>query len=187
MSSTVILVGVLIVLLVVVVLTIVIVRRNAANKDIVVEKPLEKDIIKSIKIAIMTDKGEIIVNLRPDLMPYTVANFMHLVNSNFYNGLIFHRVELWLIQGGDTTGTGSGGLGFKLKLEVNRKLKNVKGAIGMARLKEKDTGGSQFYILKRDAGALNGNYAVFGNVIKGMEVIGKIAVGDRIIQIKEIE
>jgi peptidyl-prolyl cis-trans isomerase B (cyclophilin B) len=119
-------------------------------------------------------------------MPYTVANFMDLVNKRFYSGLTFHRSELWLIQGGDPTSTGSGGPGYTIKLEVNRRLKNVKGAIAMARLKEPNTGGSQFYILKMDAGALNGKYAVFGSVIKGMNVVNKIKAGDKIIGIRKI-
>jgi len=138
-------------------------------------------------VSIMTDKGEIVVELRPDLMPITVNNFMKLVNKGFYNGLKFHRVADWLIQGGDPEGTGNGGPGWTIKLETNPQLKNIKYAIAMARRTEPDTAGSQFYILKQDESSLDGKYAVFGNVIKGQDVVDKIVMGDKMTTVKEIK
>lgn len=142
---------------------------------------------KPVDVSIQTNKGEIVVELRPDLMPVTVGNFMKLVNQGFYNGLTFHRVEDWVIQGGDPNGDGTGGPGWTIKLETNPKLKNVKYAIAMARSMAPDSAGSQFYILKQDAHDLDGEYAVFGNVIKGQEVVDKIAIGDLINLVKKVK
>ncbi|MDA8337407.1 MAG: peptidylprolyl isomerase [Peptococcaceae bacterium] len=134
---------------------------------------------------IQTAKGNIVIQVYPKLMPITVANFAKLVSMRFYNGLTFHRVNSWLIQGGDPNGNGTGGPGWTIKFETNPRLTNVRGAVGMARLPNNlNSAGSQFYILKADAPSLNGQYAVFGKVIKGMSVVDKIAKGDRMISIK---
>lgn len=142
---------------------------------------------KETKVSIQTEKGEIIVALRPDLMPVTVENFVGLVNKGFYNGLKFHRVEDWVIQGGDPKGNGTGGSDKKIKLETNPNLKNVKYAIAMARSQDPNSASSQFYILKKDASWLDGQYAVFGNVIKGQDVVDKITIGTKMTEVKVIK
>ncbi|MHB1421490.1 MAG: peptidylprolyl isomerase [Bacillota bacterium] len=134
---------------------------------------------------IKTAKGDIVLELYPDLMPVTVGNFEKLVKSNFYNGLTFHRVEDWVIQGGDPQGNGMGGPGWTIPLETNPKLKNVRGALAMARSQDPNSAGSQFYILKKDASWLDGQYAVFGKVIKGMEVVDQIQKGDKMESVTE--
>ena len=138
----------------------------------------EKVTNSPVSIQIITKKGIIEVELRPDLMPKTVANFLKLVDQKFYDGLVFHRVEDWVVQGGDPNGNGSGGPGWQIKLETNPELKNLRGAIAMARAADPNSAGSQFYILKKDASWLDGQYAVFGKVTKGMELIDSLQAGD---------
>jgi cyclophilin family peptidyl-prolyl cis-trans isomerase len=136
-------------------------------------------------VTIETAKGPIVIEIYPELMPVTAGNFEKLVQSNFYDGLTFHRVEDWVIQGGDPKGNGTGGPGWTIPLETSPKLKNVRGAVAMARSANPDSAGSQFYILKKDASWLDGKYAVFGKVIKGMEVVDQIAKGDRMTSVRE--
>jgi peptidyl-prolyl cis-trans isomerase B (cyclophilin B) len=132
------------------------------------------------QIAINTDKGRIVVEVYPEAMPKTAANFQKLVDSKFYDGLTFHRVEDWVIQGGDPNGNGTGGPGWTIPLEKSPdQLKNVRGALAMARSQDPDTAGSQFYILKKDATSLDGQYAVFGKVIQGMDVVDQIQPNDK--------
>ncbi|MGI6307705.1 MAG: peptidylprolyl isomerase [Dethiobacteria bacterium] len=130
------------------------------------------------KVTIDTAKGQIVLEVYPDLMPITVANFDKLVQSGFYNGLKFHRVEDWVIQGGDPNGNGTGGPGWTIKLETHPQLSNIRGALAMARAMHPDSAGSQFYILKKDATMLDGQYAVFGKVVEGMDVVDQIRIGD---------
>lgn len=137
------------------------------------------------KIAIQTAKGLIVMEVYPKLMPTTVKNFEKLAGSNFYDGLTFHRVEDWVIQGGDPQGNGTGGPGWTIPFESNTKLKNVRGAVAMARSEDPNSGGSQFYILKKDAPSLDGKYAVFGKVVTGMEIVDQIQVGDKMESVKE--
>ncbi|MGE5416146.1 MAG: peptidylprolyl isomerase [Acidobacteriota bacterium] len=134
-------------------------------------------------VTIQSTRGNIVMELYPALMPVTVANFEKLVKSGFYNGLTFHRVEGWVIQGGDPAGNGTGGPGWAIKLETNPKLKNVRGALAMARAADPNSAGSQFYILKTDAPWLDGQYAVFGRVTKGMDVVDKVQIGDKMIKV----
>lgn len=134
----------------------------------------------TIPVTIETARGNIEVDLRGDLMPLTVANFTKLAKSGFYDGLNFHRVENWVIQGGDPQGNGMGGPGYAIKLETNPQLRNVRGAIAMARSQNPDSAGSQFYILRTDASWLDGQYAVFGNVKSGLDVVDKIQPYDTI-------
>jgi len=134
-------------------------------------------------VTIETSKGIIEMEIYPDLCPVTVANFEGLADANFYNGLIFHRVENWVIQTGDPQGTGHGGSEKTIKLEINRKLSNVRGAVGMARSTDPNSASSQFYILKNDAKSLDGNYAIFGMVTRGMDVVDKISIGDRMVSV----
>jgi peptidyl-prolyl cis-trans isomerase B (cyclophilin B) len=103
------------------------------------------------KVTINTARGQIVLEVYPDLMPITVANFDKLVQSGFYDGLKFHRVEDWVIQGGDPKGNGTGGPGWTIKLETHPQLSNIRGALAMARAMHPDSAGSQFYILKKDA------------------------------------
>lgn len=130
-------------------------------------------------VTLQTAKGAVTFEVYPDKMPITVANFEKLVKSEFYNGLTFHRVEDWVIQGGDPKGNGTGGPGWTIPLETSQDLKNERGAVAMARSEDPDSAGSQFYILKKDAASLNGKYAVFGRVIQGMDVVDQIKTGDK--------
>ena len=127
------------------------------------------------------DLGEIVIELDPSVAPNTVANFIELVNKNFYDGLIFHRViKGFMIQGGDPLGKGIGGPGYGIKGEflangVVNNLKHTRGVISMARSMHPDSAGSQFFIMHQDAPHLDGQYAAFGKVVSGIEVVDKIA------------
>jgi cyclophilin family peptidyl-prolyl cis-trans isomerase len=129
-------------------------------------------------ITIETAKGLIVLEIYPELAPVTVGNFEKLVKAQFYDGLKFHRVEHWVIQGGDPKGNGTGGPGWTIPLEIAPDLKNERGSLAMARSSQPDSAGSQFYILKVDAPWLDGQYAVFGKVIEGMDVVDQIQIGD---------
>lgn len=113
--------------------------------------------------------------------PLSVDNFVNLAKKGFYNGLSFHRViKGFMIQGGCPRGNGTGGPGYAIKGEfaangVNNLLKHLRGTISMARSREYDSAGSQFFIVHEDAPHLDGQYAAFGRVVKGMEVVDAIA------------
>ncbi|GAC43264.1 peptidylprolyl isomerase [Paenibacillus popilliae] len=121
------------------------------------------------------------VELYPDTAPNTVNNFISLVNKGFYDGLIFHRViPGFMIQGGDPQGTGVGGPGYCIKGEfsangVTNDLKHAEGVISMARSTDPDSAGSQFFIMDADAPHLDGQYAAFGKVTSGIEMVHEIA------------
>ena len=127
----------------------------------------------------MKHGGEFIIELYPEYAPATVENFLKLVNSNFYNGLTFHRiVDGFMAQGGDPEGTGNGGSEKKIKGEfasngfTKNTLSHERGVISMARSAKNDSASSQFFICYADVSeSLDGNYAAFGKVIKGMEVV----------------
>ena len=125
--------------------------------------------------------GKIVVELDPTQAPETVANFKKLVSEGFYDGLIFHRViEGFMIQGGCPEGTGMGGPGWNIKGEfssngVKNDLKHTRGVLSMARSMMPNSAGSQFFIMHQDAPHLDGNYAAFGKVIEGMDVVDEIA------------
>ena len=127
------------------------------------------------------DFGEIELELYPESAPITVDNFIKLVNKGFYNGLTFHRViKGFMIQGGCPKGNGTGGPGYEIKGEflangVNNPLKHTRGVISMARAMDPDSAGSQFFIMHKDAPHLDGQYAAFGKVTKGIEVVDKVA------------
>ena len=130
----------------------------------------------------MENGGVIKAELYPELAPNTVNNFLSLVNKGFYDGLIFHRViPGFMIQGGDPTGTGMGGPGYRIKGEFKHNgfsqnnLKHDRGVLSMARAMMPDTAGSQFFIMHDKAPHLDGEYAAFGRVIEGMEVVDEIA------------
>ncbi len=123
-----------------------------------------------------TSMGTIKVRLYEINAPITAANFIKLAESGFYDGLIFHRViNDFVIQTGDPTGTGTGGSGETIELEVDKDLIHIDGALGMARGPEPDSASSQFYICDGPQEGLDGRYAVFGRVIEGMEVVRAIA------------
>ena len=125
--------------------------------------------------------GTIEVELNPSVAPITVENFVKLANKGFYNDLTFHRViKGFMIQGGCPKGNGTGGPGYCIKGEfyangINNPLKHTRGVISMARAMDPDSAGSQFFIMHQDAPHLDGQYAAFGKVIKGIEIVDAIA------------
>ena len=129
----------------------------------------------------MEDGGVIRAELYPDVAPKTVENFVSLVQKGFYDGVIFHRViPGFLIQGGDPTGTGMGGPGHTIPGEFTANgfkndLKHTRGVLSMARTMDPNSAGSQFFIMHMDAPHLDGQYAAFGKVIEGIEVVDSIA------------
>ncbi|HCX04999.1 MAG TPA: peptidylprolyl isomerase [Clostridiales bacterium] len=138
--------------------------------------------MKNPIVTINMESGEIIkVELYPEVAPNTVNNFISLINKNFYDGTIFHRViEGFMIQGGDPDGTGMGGPGYGIKGEFSgngfdNDLKHSRGVISMARSQNPDSAGSQFFIMHADSPHLDGQYAAFGKVIEGMEEVDRIA------------
>ena len=129
-------------------------------------------------IEIETARGTIVIQTLPEVAPRTVARVAGLAASGFYDGIIFHRVVPGvLIQGGDPTGTGTGGTGQKLKAEFSD-VKHVAGTVAMARTPDPNSADSQFYIGLQSMPHLDGKYTVFGEVIEGMDVARRIARGD---------
>ncbi len=149
-------------------------------------------------IRITMENGKTIdLELDRDAAPITVDNFEKLVKDEFYDGLIFHRViKGFMIQGGDPTGTGMGGPGWEIKGEFrsngwNNPISHKRGVISMARSMMPDSAGSQFFIMHDDAPYLDGEYAAFGHVVSGIEVVDEIAGcrtdrGDRPLQEQKI-
>lgn len=129
----------------------------------------------------MANGKKIKIELYPDIAPISCENFEKLVRSGFYNGLTFHRViPGFMIQGGCPKGNGTGGPGWNIKGEfaangVKNDLRHTRGVLSMARSSMPDSAGSQFFIMHEDAPHLDGNYAAFGKVIEGMEVVDEIA------------
>lgn len=129
----------------------------------------------------MNDGSVIKLELYPEIAENTVKNFISLINSGFYNGLIFHRViDGFMIQGGCPKGIGTGGPGYTIKGEfahngVKNDLKHERGVVSMARAMDPDSAGSQFFIMHETSPHLDGSYAAFGKVIEGMDVVDKIA------------
>ena len=129
----------------------------------------------------MKDGGVIDIELDEKAAPLTVENFLKLVNMKFYDGTIFHRViPGFMIQGGDPQGTGMGGHGWTIKGEfsangVDNPISHKRGVISMARAMDPDSAGSQFFIMHADADYLDGQYAAFGHVVSGMDVVDRIA------------
>ena len=129
----------------------------------------------------MEDGGVIKAELYPEIAPISVNNFISLINKNFYDGLIFHRViRGFMIQGGDPEGTGCGGPGYSIKGEfsqngVENNLKHTEGVLSMARSMAPNSAGSQFFIMHKTSPHLDGSYAAFGKVIEGMDIVNKIA------------
>ncbi len=136
-------------------------------------------------VTIKMKGGDVIkAELYPEIAPNTVNNFISLINHNFYDGVIFHRViKGFMLQGGDPEGTGMGGPGYSIKGEFSQNgfkndLLHTEGVLSMARTAIPDSAGSQFFIMHKNAPHLDGAYAAFGKVIEGMEVVNKIAETD---------
>lgn len=137
--------------------------------------------MQDINIIIKTNKGDINIVIFASKVPLTAANFLNLAQHGYYNGVKFHRViKNFMIQGGDPTGTGSGGPGYKFEDEIDPTLKHSKaGMLSMANAGPK-TNGSQFFITHLATPHLDGKHAVFGEVTKGQDIVNAIAQGDKI-------
>ncbi|MBX9691100.1 MAG: peptidylprolyl isomerase [Cyanobacteria bacterium] len=135
-----------------------------------------------------TTKGPILIRVFQQMAPQTANNFLDLVSRGFYEGKIFHRIETWCIQGGDSNGSGNGvfvdpetGSTRFIRLEINRSLShNSPGVVAMARSQNPNSASCQFYITKNAAKFLDGNYAIFGRVVNGMNSVYAMRRGDQI-------
>lgn len=142
------------------------------------------DVNKKYFATIKTSKGDVVCELYPKQAPLSVTNFVYLAKNGFYNGLTFHRVVPdFVIQGGDPTATGSGGPGYTIPAEIS--LPHKEGALAWARTgdevnPERRSSGSQFYITLKATPFLDGAYTVFGQTVKGMDVVKKIQQKDLI-------
>ncbi|MCH4031054.1 MAG: peptidylprolyl isomerase [Lachnospiraceae bacterium] len=137
---------------------------------------------KNPVVTITMEDGSVMkAELYPDIAPNTVKNFISLVKKGFYDGLIFHRViENFMIQGGDPEGTGMGGPGYCIRGEFSsngfpNNLKHTAGVLSMARAMDPDSAGSQFFIMHKDSPFLDGQYAAFGKLTEGFDVLERIA------------
>jgi len=141
--------------------------------DIKLEKP-DHPLVK-----LTTERGDIYLELFPEDAPKHVESFLTLTKKGFYNGLTFHRVVPgFVIQGGDPKGDGTGDAGYKIKAEFNKR-SHEKGALAAARSSDPDSAGCQFYITLDKTPHLDGNYTVFGKVVKGFDIPEKIGQGDK--------
>lgn len=147
-----------------------------------VSTPSYKDVPNPQVTITMENGEEIHLELYPDVAPITVANFVDLANSGYYDGLIFHRViNGFMIQGGCPDGTGMGGPGYTIPGEFSQNgfkndLRHTEGVLSMARAMHPDSAGSQFFIMHKNAPHLDGAYAAFGKVTEGMDVVDRIAM-----------
>lgn len=143
------------------------------------ERPeLTIDPDKKYTAIIETEKGTFRIQLRPDLAIQTVNSFVFLAHEGYYDGVTFHRVlPGFMAQGGDPTGTGSGGPGYTLPAEFSD-IPYVRGTVGMARTNDPNSGGSQFFITFGERPNLNGQYTVFGEITEGMEVVESLTPRD---------
>ncbi len=133
-------------------------------------------------VTITMENGDVMkAELYPEIAPNTVNNFISLINKKYYDGIIFHRVIAgFMLQGGDPTGTGTGGPGYCIKGEFSHNgfennLHHGPGVLSMARTMIPDSAGSQFFIMHKDAPHLDGEYAAFGKITEGMDVVNRIA------------
>lgn len=143
---------------------------------------------KKYTVTMTTDRGVIEIELYPEYAPFTVNNFVFLTRAGFYDGITFHRViNNFMIQGGDPTGSGMGGPGYKFQDEFkNNPLKHETGVLSMANAGP-NTNGSQFFITHSPQPHLNGRHTVFGKVTKGMEVVNAIRQGDKMVTVSVSE
>ena len=137
---------------------------------------------KTYTVTITMDNGKVMKGeLYPEIAPITVENFKKLCDENFYDGLTFHRIiKGFMIQGGDPSGNGTGGPGYSIKGEfaangVQNDLKHTRGVLSMARAMDPNSAGSQFFIMHQDATHLDGQYAAFGKITEGLDVLDEIA------------
>ena len=144
--------------------------------------------MKDIRIIVKTDKGDIEGVLHPGKAPVTVANFLNLAKRGYYNGLKFHRViPDFMIQGGDPTGTGSGGPGYRFEDECTPELKHDKPGIFSMANAGPGTNGSQFFVTHVATPWLDGKHTVFGSVTKGQDIVNAVAAGDKIKSIEILD
>jgi peptidyl-prolyl cis-trans isomerase B (cyclophilin B) len=146
--------------------------------------PMTIDPKKTYRATIQTDRGDIELELYPQHAPKTVNNFVFLAREGFYDGVTFHRViDDFVIQGGDPTGTGRGGPGYRFEDEVKgNPLRHETGVISMANAGP-NTNGSQFFITHSSQPHLDGRHTVFGKVVSGMDVVNAIRQGDKMIKV----
>ncbi len=160
------------------------VKHSSAQKQITAaDLDIDHNGMSKAKATIKTAHGNIVFKFYPKQAPHTVTRIIELINKGFYDGLTFHRViPNFVIQGGDPTATGMGGSGQKLKAEFND-IQHIKGTIAMARAEDINSADSQFYIALTTLSHLDQNYTIFGQVIAGLEILGKIKKGDRMLAI----
>ncbi len=145
--------------------------------------PMVIDVNKKYTAVIKTAKGDLTLELYPQDAPVTVNNFVSLARKGFYNGLTFHRViPGFMAQGGDPTGTGSGGPGYTIPDEISQR-KHVTGALSMAKTAQPNTGGSQFFICYAPQPHLDGIHTVFGQLTQGMDVLKQLVNGDKMTEV----
>jgi len=163
-------------------LTILLIAILVGSKAVYAEDMEKKNPIVTLEIS---ELGDIEIELYPDVAPNTVRNFISLVEEGYYDGIIFHRViPGFMVQGGDPTGTGTGGPGYAIKGEFLQngfpnQLKHDRGVISMARTSAPNSAGSQFFIMVEKSPHLDGAYAGFGQVVKGMEIVDLIVQAER--------
>ena len=139
------------------------------------EPEMKIDVNKVYVARMETTEGPIVIELYPKWAPHHVNSFVFLAREGFYDGVIFHRViPGFMIQGGDPTGTGTGGPGYQLKAEFNEN-KHTRGILSAARSQDEDSAGSQFFLMHGDAPHLDGQYTAYGKIIEGIETVDKIA------------
>ena len=153
-----------------------------STKNLIEMRRKEEDMAEKPIVTITMANGDVMkAELYPEIAPNTVNNFISLIQKKFYDGVIFHRViRGFMLQGGDPEGTGMGGPGYHIKGEFSHngfanELKHTPGVLSMARTMIPDSAGSQFFIMHETSPHLDGEYAAFGKVIEGMDVVNKIA------------
>ena len=151
------------------------------SDNVTLDKEFDYDTKNPTVAMYIKNYGAIVIELYPDIAPNTVNNFISLVSKGFYDHNSFHRlVPGFVLQGGDPNGDGTGGPGYTIDGEFNRNdfkndLKHTPGVLSMARAAHKDSAGSQFFIMHKDAPHLDGSYAAFGKITEGMDVVDAIA------------
>ncbi len=153
--------------------------RSSVNKRYSSPPAMQIDVKRTYQVTMDTSRGVIVLELYPEHAPVTVNNFVFLTNEGFYDGVTFHRVIAnFMIQGGDPTGSGRGGPGYRFEDELRgNPLRHERGVISMANAGP-DTNGSQFFITHGPQPHLDGRHTVFGRVVSGLDVVDAIQQGD---------
>jgi len=153
---------------------------TASSYSFAAAPPMSIDPAKQYTATIATPRGDIVVELLPDVAPQTVNNFVFLARENFYNGLQWHRVlPDFMAQGGDPLGDGTGGPGYSIPAEFSEQITfDAPGLVAMARSSDPDSAGSQFFITTGPAPFLDGQYTIFGRVVSGQEIVNGIPLRD---------